>query len=245
MSNSNAAILIIGNEILSGRTQDANLPYLSRRLGELGILVREARIISDRKEDIVSTVRHLAAEHDYVFSTGGIGGTHDDITAEAMAQAFNKPYVVHPEAMKILEEHYGDRLNDARRRMGWMPADADLISNPVSRAPGFRVENVFVLAGIPSVMQGMFETLIPYLNTGKPFCSYAIRCQVMENNLAEDLRLIQETFPAIDIGSYPFFGLDGFGTTIVLRSTHPEALEEATQAVEAMITNHGDTGVRI
>jgi molybdenum cofactor synthesis domain-containing protein len=244
MSNPNAAILIIGNEILSGRTQDANIPYLSRRLGELGIAVREARIIADLEDNIIETIRQMSSTYDYVFSTGGIGGTHDDITAAAMAKAFDLAHEPHPDAMKILEDHYGDRINEARRRMAWMPTNAELIPNPVSRAPGFQVKNVFVLAGVPSVMQGMFESLIPRLNTGKPYRSSSIRCELLENNLAIDLEAIQTDFPSVDIGSYPFFGINGFGTSIVLRGTDLELLNQATHTVEAMIINHGGTPER-
>jgi len=244
MSNLNAAILIIGSEILTGRTIDANLPYLSRRLGELGIRVGEARIISDIEEDIISAILELSDAYDYVFTTGGIGGTHDDITAASVAKAFKRAHEPHPHAMQILQEHYGDRFNEARKRMGYMPANAELIPNPVSRAPGFQVENVFVMAGVPSVMQGMFESLLPRLNTGKPYKTCSVRCEIMENNLAIDLEAVQKNFSAVDIGSYPFFGINGFGTSIVLRGTEEDLLNQAAEAVEAMILSHGGKPMR-
>jgi molybdenum cofactor synthesis domain-containing protein len=174
-----AAILIIGNEILSGRTQDVNIQFLAKRLGELGIRLNQARVIPDETDLIIASVRELAATHTHVFTTGGLGFTHDDITAVTMAQAFDVEIEEHPVALQILQEYYGDAFNAARRRMTLIPVGATLIDNPVSKAPGFQIQNVFVLPGVPSVMQAMFEGLVGLLSGGAPILFSAVSCQML------------------------------------------------------------------
>ena len=227
-----AALVVIGNEILSGRTKDVNVAYLARQLTALGIQLAEVRMVRDEERAIIAAVNTLRASHNYVFTTGGIGPTHDDITSEAVARAFNLPYRIHPEAKRILVEFYeetGRELNEARMRMAHTPEGAALIENPVSRAPGFRVENVHVLAGIPAVMRAMFESVAPTLKGGREVKSREIAVLLGEGDVAEGLEGLQERFPALEIGSYPFVREGNFGTTLVLRGTD-----------EAEITRAGD-----
>lgn len=245
MTNPTAAILIIGNEILSGRTQDANTQFLCHQLTKIGVDVVEARIIRDDVEKIIETVRELSATHTYVFTTGGLGATHDDITAACMARAFHKPLIKHPEAVTLLSDFYQDRLNEARLRMALMPEDAILIDNPISTAPGFQVENVFCLAGVPAIMQAMLETLIPHLSHGAKIYQVTVCCYLTENTIADELGQIQESFPEVEIGSYPFFQpTGGFGVNLVLRSRDEDDLNQSLQKVEEMILKHGVTPQR-
>ena len=200
-----ACLIIIGNEILSGRTQDANLAYLAKRLNEWGIRLTEARVIPDAEETIVATVNEVRAKFDYVFTTGGIGPTHDDITSECMAKAFGLKHGVHPEARALLEAHYEPgELNESRLRMAMTPEGAQLITNAVSWAPGFQVENVFVLAGVPKVMQSMLDGLRERLSGGAAMRSCALRVELPEGVLAQGLRVLQARYPAVEMGSYPF-----------------------------------------
>jgi molybdenum cofactor synthesis domain-containing protein len=236
-----ASILIIGNEILSGRTQDLNINYISKKLAELGISNQEARVICDDKEVIKKTALELNQNYDYVFSCGGIGATHDDITSESLAYAFDRPFEYHPKAMEILKTYYGERFNDARARMGMMPRDVELIDNPVSKAPGFIIENIFVMAGVPSIMQAMFETIIAKLVPGTPITYKTITCSVPEGNLALDLEKIAIEFSDLEIGSYPFYKKDGYGVSIVVRGSDLNRIELATQLVCQMIESHKDT----
>ncbi len=182
-----AAILVIGNEILSGRTQDTNVQFIAERLKKHGIRLKEVRVVLDCEDDIIAAVHVLRARYTFVFTTGGIGGTHDDITAATMAKAFNIAYVVNPEAHQRLLHHYKDQLNQNRFQMAYMPDDARLIDNPISGAPGFAVENVYCLAGMPSVMQGMFVTLLPTLKGGIPFISRSVTCDLREDDIAKAL----------------------------------------------------------
>ena len=240
-----ACVIVIGNEILSGRTRDANLPYLAERLAALGIRLAEARVIPDRIEAIAATVNETRARYDYVFTTGGIGPTHDDITADAVAQAFGVALEHHPEALAILETQYAEgEFNEARRRMTRVPAGGTLIHNPVSKAPGFQIENVFVMAGVPMIMKEMFEGIRDRLVGGAPMLTRTIASGLAEGQLAGRLGDLQARFPAIDIGSYPYYRAGRFGVAIVLRGIEEDALETAAQAVEALMRELGAEPVR-
>jgi molybdenum cofactor synthesis domain-containing protein len=233
-----ACVLVIGNEILSGRTQDENLGFLARELNEAGIRLREARVIPDVPEVIIATVNEVRRQFDYVFTTGGIGPTHDDITAQSMADAFEVRLVVHPEARRLLETHYpAGHLNEARLRMAMVPEGAALLPNPISRAPGFQIGNVFVLPGVPSIMQGIFEQLKYRLVGGEKMLSRSVSCRLGEGNLATDLAALQDRYPDLEIGSYPYFRRGDFGVTLVLRGTDRARLGEATEELKALI--HG------
>ncbi len=240
-----ACVIVIGNEILSGRTRDANLPYLAKRLAALGIRLAEARVIPDRIEAIAATVNETRARYDYVFTTGGIGPTHDDITADAVAQAFGVALEHHPEALAILETQYAEgEFNEARRRMTRVPAGGTLIHNPVSKAPGFQIENVFVMAGVPMIMKEMFEGIRDRLVGGAPMLTRTIASGLAEGQLAGRLGDLQARFPAIDIGSYPYYRAGRFGVAIVLRGIEEDALEAAAAAVEALMRELGAEPVR-
>ena len=240
-----ACVIVIGNEILSGRTREANLQYLAERLAALGIRLAEARVIPDRIEAIAATVNETRARYDYVFTTGGIGPTHDDITADAVAQAFGVALEHHPEALAILETQYAEgEFNEARRRMTRVPAGGTLIHNPVSKAPGFQIENVFVMAGVPMIMKEMFEGIRDRLVGGAPMLTRTIASGLAEGQLAGRLGDLQARFPAIDIGSYPYYRAGRFGVAIVLRGIEEDALEAAAAAVEALMRELGAEPVR-
>lgn len=235
-----ACVLIIGNEILSGRTRDANLPYLGRRLAELGILIAEARVLQDEVRAIVEALNDCRRRHDYVFTTGGIGPTHDDITSAAVARAFNVDLMRDAEAVRRLSEYYGDEeLNAARLKMADVPRGAALIDNPISAAPGFQMENVFVLAGIPAVMQIMFESIVPRLVRGTPIISRTVTTDLREGRIAERLKALQERYPEVSIGSYPFFGGGRRGVNLVMRGTDQETLSRLTDELESLIRDLG------
>lgn len=239
-----AAVLIIGDEILSGRTKDKNLVYIAERLNELGIQLKEARVISDDEAEIVSAVNQLRHKFDYVFTSGGIGPTHDDITADSIAAAFNVSIGYHVEAMKILTEHYresGIEFNDARKRMARIPAGACLIDNPISRAPGFQMENVFTMAGVPAIMQAMFENIAPGLVGGDPVISRSVKAHLPEGKIAEKLGLLQSKYQTVSMGSYPYFKQGDVGTNIVLRSADIEALDAAVSELMIVISDLGAT----
>lgn len=236
----NAALLVIGDEILSGRTQDKNLSYLATWLNEAGIQLLEARIVPDDQGTIVAAVNALRAEFDYVFTTGGIGPTHDDITAECVARAFERPLTIHPEAYRRLEEHYGAaEFTKARQRMAHTPEGADLIDNPVSIAPGFQVENVFVMAGVPKIMQAMLETIRPRLKTGRKVLSQALTIHTPESRMADALGDIQAAHEGVSVGSYPFFRDGSVGTQIVVRSLSEEKIEKALSDLRVFCTQSG------
>lgn len=238
-----AALLIIGNEILSGRTQDVNLNHIAKALAGIGVRLTEARVIPDDAARIVATVRELSAAHDYVFTTGGIGPTHDDITADCIAEAFGVGIGEHPEAMRRMAAHYeaqGTEFNAARRRMARIPDGATLIDNPVSIAPGFRIGNVHVMAGVPRIMQAMLAGVLPTLSGGPLLLSRTIACELPEGAMAEGLSAVQGRFPQVEIGSYPGFARARFKAQIVLRSTQTQALDTATQEVMEMIRLLGD-----
>ena len=235
-----ACVLIIGNEILSGRTQDENLAFLARGLNEIGIRVREAQVIPDAAEVIVSTVNDVRRRFDYVFTTGGIGPTHDDITAQCMADAFGVPLIIHPDARRLLETHYpAGHLNEARLRMARVPEGALLLLNPISRAPGFQIGNVFVLPGVPSIMQGIFDQLKHRLTGGEKMLSRSVSCRLGEGTLAQDLSALQDRYSDVEIGSYPYFRRGDFGVTLVLRSIDRARLGAATEELKTLIRELG------
>ena len=216
----NAAILIIGNEILSGRTQDTNTSTLAKWLNSIGVQITEVRIIRDIEKEIINTLNFLRTNNDYVFTTGGIGPTHDDITAESVAKAFGVSYEVHNEAYKILEAYYKPgEFNEGRQKMAWMPTNANLIYNPTSGAPGFNVENVFCLPGVPSILKSMLGDISHKLVGGEPILSQTINLRTVESEIAKSLSMVQNNNKDVDIGSYPFFRAGKLGVAIVLRSS--------------------------
>jgi len=232
----NACLIIIGNEILSGRTQDKNLAWLAKELNETGIRIGEVRVIPDITETIVGTVNECRAKFDYVFTTGGIGPTHDDITSDAIAKAFGVKLERNKEAEALLQRHYGkEKLNAARLKMADLPAGASLILNPVSAAPGFRMENVFVMAGVPSIMQAMFAGLRHELKGGAKMLSKTLSAFITEGVIAERLTAIQEQCPDVEIGSYPFMRQHRLGTSLVARSTDAAALDAAYARMKDML----------
>ena len=214
-----AGIIIIGNEILSGRTKDLNTSVLSKWLNSIGIKVAEVRTIPDIEEIIINTVNELKQKFDYVFTSGGIGPTHDDITSESVSKAFSLKYEIHKEAYKILEKYYGaNEFNEGRQRMSWMPSNSSLILNPASGAPGFYVENVFCLPGVPSILESMLPNLTNKLVGGEPILSKTISLITLESEIAKPLKDVQENNEEVEIGSYPFFRAGKVGVAIVLRS---------------------------
>ena len=214
-----AAILNIGNEILSGRTQDTNTGTIALWLNSIGVKVQEVRIIPDIEETIIDTVNLLRKKNDYVFTTGGIGPTHDDITAESISKAFKVKYEIHKEAFKILESYYKPgEFNEGRQKMIWMPQNAKLILNPTSGAPGFNIENVFCLPGVPSILKSMLGGLKNSIVGGDPILSHTISLRTVESEIANSLTLVQDNNKDVEIGSYPFFQAGKLGVSIVIRS---------------------------
>jgi molybdenum cofactor synthesis domain-containing protein len=243
-----AAVLVIGDEILSGRTQDVNIAAIAKFLGPFGIDLCEARCVPDIEAEIVAAVNALRARYTYVFTTGGIGPTHDDITADSIGAAFGRLVEHHPEAMALLAARYAPgEFNDRRQRMARVPKGGTLIKNPVSTAPGFQIENVFVLAGVPKIMQAMLEDVAPRLARGVPVKSLNITVRLPEGRVAEDLATIQLRYPQLSIGSYPFFTMGGslaemrasVGTTLVIRGRDVAAVEAAAGEIEAMVRSLG------
>ncbi len=215
----NAAILIIGNEILSGRTQDTNTSTIATWLNSIGVKVSEVRVIPDIEKIIIDTLNVLKNKNDYVFTTGGIGPTHDDITAASVAKAFKLKYEVHKEGYKILEDYYKPgEFNEGRQKMIWMPENAELILNPTSGAPGFSVENVFCLPGVPSILKSMLGGLKNKIVGGQPILSHSINLRTVESEIASSLTNVQNQNKDIEIGSYPFFHAGKLGVSIVIRS---------------------------
>ena len=215
----NAAVLIIGNEILSGRTQDTNTSTIALWLNSIGVIVQEVRVIPDIENTIIDTINKLRKSHDYVFTTGGIGPTHDDITAESISKAFNLNYEIHNEAFKILEAYYKPgEFNEGRQKMVWMPRGARLILNPTSGAPGFNVENVFCLPGVPSILKSMLGGLKNDIVGGEPILSHTISLRTVESEIAHSLTIVQDNNKEVEIGSYPFFQAGKLGVSIVIRS---------------------------
>ena len=228
----NAAILIIGNEILSGRTQDTNTSTLSLWLNSIGVKVQEVRVIPDVEEIIVDSVNTLRKIYDYIFTTGGIGPTHDDITAQSIAKAFNLKYEIHKEGYKILEKYYKPgEFNEGRQKMIWMPKDAKLILNPTSGAPGFNVENVFCLPGVPSILKSMLGGLKNNIIGGDPILSHTISLRTVESEIANSLTKVQDNNKDVEIGSYPFFQAGKLGVSIVIRSENQSKIDICTSQI--------------
>ncbi len=237
-----AGLLIIGNEILSGRTRDTNTTFLATQLNDIGIRLMEVRVVGDEHDAIKAAVNALRRSSDYVFTTGGIGPTHDDITAAAIADAFSLDLVTNADAKARLQGQYGPgEINEARKRMARTPEGAILIDNPISAAPGFQIGNVFVMAGIPRIMKAMFESIRHRLVGGAPLLSRTIRTGLGEGTLADDLGRLQDAFPDIQIGSYPSMATARFGVRIVLRSVDAGHLDAAVgQAMEMVRRLGGD-----
>lgn len=238
MSNPTAAMLVIGDEILSGRTRDANMYHLAGRLTAHGVDLREVRVVSDDGAAIVDAVNALRGAWGHVFTSGGIGPTHDDITADCIAEAFGVGIDVRGDARAVLATNYAGGeadLTPARLRMARIPDGADLIDNPVSKAPGFRMENVYVMAGVPKVFEAMVESMLPLITGGAPLISESVRIDRGESDVAEALGQIAEANPGVGIGSYPFQRDGRFGTNIVLRCSDRNALDAATNAVRALV----------
>ncbi|HVX98472.1 MAG TPA: competence/damage-inducible protein A [Pseudorhodoplanes sp.] len=234
-----AALLVIGDEILSGRTKDKNIGYVAEYLTGIGIDLREVRIVPDVEAEIVEALNALRRRYSYVFTTGGIGPTHDDITADCVAKAFGVPIDHDPRAVAILKEHFAARNiepNEARMRMARIPKGAELVENAVSKAPGFWIGNVIVMAGVPSIMQAMLDAAAPRLRTGAKILSETIRGDVREGDIGSELGAIAAAHPDVTIGSYPFFDdRTGPNTNVVLRSRDPVKLAAAKRAVEEML----------
>ena len=222
----NAAIIIIGNEILSGRTQDTNTSTLALWLNSLGVKVQEVRVIPDIEDVIVNTINKVRKINNYVFTTGGIGPTHDDITAKSISKAFNVKYEVNKEAYKILENYYKPReFNEGRQKMSWTPANAKLILNPTSGAPGFIINNVYCLPGVPSILKSMLSGLNNKIIGGKKILSKTISVHTVESEIAKSLEEVQNQFKNVEIGSYPFFRLGRIGVSLVIRSTEKKQID--------------------
>ena len=222
----NAAIIIIGNEILSGRTIDANTSTLAIWLNSLGVNLNEVRVIPDIEKKIVYTINELRKKFDYVFTTGGIGPTHDDITANSISKAFGVKYSIHPEAFKILESYYkAGEFNKGRQRMAWTPSGARLILNPTSGAPGFIIENVFCLPGVPSILKSMLGGLKNEISGGKPILSHTINLRTVESEIAASLATVQKNNTEVEIGSYPFFRAGKVGVSIVMRTEEQSKID--------------------
>lgn len=242
-----AAILVIGDEILSGRTQDTNSSHIARFLDTMGIDLREVRVVRDIEEEIVASLNALRARYTYVFTTGGIGPTHDDITADAVAKAFGVGIDYHPEAMALMAARYKnpDDFNDMRKRMARIPDTATLIRNSVSAAPGFQIGNVFVMAGVPAVMKAMLEELSPRLERGAIVHSISIEARVPEGQIAATLARIQSGHNTVSIGSYPFYRTEGPGTQLVVRGRNAAEVEEVAREIEVSVRAEGAEPARI
>ena len=237
-SNPTAALVVIGDEILSGRTKDVNIGATAEFCTDLAIDLMEVRVVSDIEDDIVAAVNALRARYTYVFTTGGIGPTHDDITADAIAKAFGVALPIHPEARKMLEDRWKDRgiePNEARLRMARIPEGASLIVNSVSAAPGFRIGNVHVMAGVPVIMRAMLESIAPTLKGGRRVLSLTIKCRVGEGTIGGPLAALQADYPDVKMGSYPRMGDGTVMTELVLRSSDAARLDAAAEAVFAMV----------
>ncbi|MDF1726522.1 MAG: molybdopterin-binding protein [Sulfitobacter sp.] len=236
MPNPTAAMIVIGDEILSGRTRDSNMHHLAGQLSEVGIDLKEVRVVCDERGMIIAAVQALSGAYDHVFTSGGIGPTHDDITADCIAAAFDRSIDVREDARAVLAEHYeksGTDLNQARLRMARIPDGADLIDNPVSAAPGFRLENVHVMAGVPAVFQAMVATVLPKLTGGAPLISRTLRIERGEGDIAGPLGEVAEAHPALSIGSYPFQRDGIYGAHIVLRGNDEEDIDRALNKIAA------------
>jgi molybdenum cofactor synthesis domain-containing protein len=239
------AVLIIGDEILSGRTQDTNLRDIARYLNVIGVDLAEARTVPDVMDEIVGALNALREKYDYVITTGGIGPTHDDITADAVAQAFGVELFEHPEIIAMMTARWAGELNAARRRMARVPVGGDLVKNPVQGPPGFTIGNVFTLAGVPQIMRGMLEDVGPRMRGGRPTVSRTVRVEGSgEGAIAAPLEAVAKAHPDMSMGSYPFFTPEGYGSNLVVRSRDAEALGGAVQALIAALNEAGIANVR-
>ena len=234
MPNPTAAMLVIGDEILSGRTRDANMHHLAGRLTKAGIDLLEVRVVADDHAAIVAAIRALRVAHDHLFTSGGIGPTHDDITADAVAAALDVPIDVRSDALAVMQAHYdrqGTVINDARRRMARIPDGAELIANPISAAPGFSLDGVHVMAGVPAIFEAMVADLLPRLTGGTPLVSASVRIDRPEGEIAGPLADLAAERPALSFGSYPSMAGGRYGASVVIRGTDPEAVAEAERAI--------------
>jgi molybdenum cofactor synthesis domain-containing protein len=237
-----AAVLIIGDEILSGRTQDTNLNFIAKYLGTYGVDLAEARVVPDIKEEIIAALNALRTKYDYVITTGGIGPTHDDITADCVAEAFGVELYEHPEIIEMMRSRWQGELNAARRRMARVPVGGSLVKNAVQGPPGFQIGNVFVLAGVPMVMRGMMDDVVPRLRTGAVVISKTVRVEgAGEGVIAEPLANLAKAHPDLSIGSYPFFGPQGYGSNLVVRGRDGALVE---QTVDELIAALADIGAK-
>ena len=237
-----AAILVIGDEILSGRTKDKNIGWIAEQLNEMGIDLIEARVIADVEETIISHVKELSSAYDYLFTSGGIGPTHDDITTASIAKAFGKTVIRHEEAVRRLLAHYEGTdipFNEARQKMADIPEDADLIDNPASAAPGFILENVYVMAGVPSILQAMFEGLKDSLEGGQKKTRLTVQCAIGEGTIATIMAEVSHRHDGLSVGSYPWFKPGQFGTAVVVSSKDKSQVEQAAQMVQSLVQNAG------
>jgi molybdenum cofactor synthesis domain-containing protein len=240
-----AAVLIIGDEILSGRTQDTNLRDIARFLGAHGVDLSEARTVPDVLEEIVDALNALRGRYDYVITTGGIGPTHDDITADAVAAAFGVELYEHPDILDMMSKRWGAELNAARRRMARVPTGGELVNNPVQGPPGFTIGNVFVLAGVPQIMRGMLEDVGPRLKGGAVVVARTVRVEGSgEGALAAPLETVAKAHPGMSLGSYPFYNADGFGSNLVLRGRDPSEVEATVAELIAALNAAGIDNVR-
>jgi molybdenum cofactor synthesis domain-containing protein len=240
-----AAVLIIGDEILSGRTQDTNLSHIAKAFGAHGVEIAEARVVGDIKEEIVETLNHLRARYDYVVTTGGIGPTHDDITADCVAEAFGVALYEHPDIIAMMTARWQGEITPARRRMARVPEGGSLVLNPVNGPPGFQIGNVFVLAGVPQVMRGMLEDVIPRLRSGAVVISKTVRVEGSgEGVIAAPLEGVAKAHPDQSLGSYPFFGPDGYGTNLVVRGRDAAAVDATVAELLAALQGVGVTGIK-
>jgi molybdenum cofactor synthesis domain-containing protein len=237
-----AAVMIIGDEILSGRTQDTNLNFIAKYLGTYGVDLAEARVVPDVKEEIIAALNALRAKYDYVITTGGIGPTHDDITADCVAEAFGVELYEHPEIIEMMRSRWQGELNAARRRMARVPVGGSLVKNAVQGPPGFQIGNVFVLAGVPMVMRGMMDDVVPRLRTGAVVIARTVRVEgAGEGVIAEPLANLAKAHPDLSIGSYPFFGPQGYGSNLVVRGRDGALVE---QTVDDLIEALADIGAK-
>ena len=234
-----ASLVVIGDEILSGRTQDANIAYLAKWLGIQGIRLREVRVVADEMTAIAEAVNAVRVRYDYVFTTGGIGPTHDDITVDAIAAALGVEVVLHPQAVEILTGYYGDRINDARLRMARVPAGAELIDNPRTKAPGIRVGNIFIMAGVPAITQSMLESLDGQLVGGAPVLSRTVAAWTVESRVAALLGAVEKAHENVQIGSYPFWREGRTGANFVIRSVDQHVLDTTAVALMAALAAAG------
>ncbi|HET9810637.1 MAG TPA: molybdopterin-binding protein [Sphingomicrobium sp.] len=237
-----AALIVIGDEILSGRTDDRNIAQVASWLNKQGIRLVEARVVPDEQGAIVGAVNALRMKNDYVFTTGGIGPTHDDITVDSIAAAFAVPVIVHPEGRQILEDYYRDRplgLTESRLRMARVPAGAEIIQNPTSGAPGVKMGNVYILAGVPNIAKAMLEALDGKLEGGRPLVAVTVRAHAAESDVAELLKTVQDCHPGVTIGSYPFYREGNFGADFVIRSEHEGLAEKCADALRKGLKEAG------